>query len=269
LEEKALKQRVITGIVAGAVFLLFLFLGKWYFTCLIMLAAAVGYMEFSRMNREPPFKLTGLLGLVLCLFLTFPLRELTDHDQLNAETAVWIGMFLLFALTVVTKNKVTIDRVALAVLGAVYIGFGFHYMIATLAGSNGLFWSLLLYCCIWGTDSGAFFAGRAFGKRRLWPAISPNKTVEGALGGILVSIVVAVVFSFIMPNLLVWHKAIWLGLLIAMLGQAGDLIQSAYKRVRGLKDTGAIFPGHGGVLDRCDSWLIVFPFVQLLGLIPQ
>jgi len=103
----------------------------------------------------------------------------------------------------------------------------------------------------------------------LWPSISPKKTIEGAIGGMLVSTLTALTFSTIQPEILSYKEAIQIGFIISVLGQLGDLIQSAYKRVRNIKDSGNILPGHGGILDRTDSWIIVFPFVHLLGLLPQ
>lgn len=264
-----MRQRIVTAVVAGAGFVLFLLLGGLYYVALILALAAVAYYEYTRMNGHPPVRLTALIGFAFTLFLTFPWEHYTDWGGVSRESAIWLALFLLFAMTVISKNRVSIDQAALVFLGIVYIGTGFHYMIATRIGDHGTYWTLLLFGCIWATDSGAYFCGRAFGKRLLWPAISPKKTVEGALGGIAASIVAALIFSLIAPDLLPWSRALWLGVVIAAVGQTGDLIQSAYKRVRKLKDTGTILPGHGGVLDRCDSWLIVFPFVQLFSLLPQ
>lgn len=265
-----MKQRIVTGVVAGAAFILFLALGGLFYTGLILLLAAVGTFEFARMNGVKPGRLTALIGYIFTLYIAIPWEQFPEWKSLSVEATVWLALFVLFAVTVLSKNKVTIDKIALVFAGIVYIGIGFRYMIATrLDGEHGLYWTLLLFVCIWATDSGAYFSGRAFGKRPLWPTISPKKTVEGALGGIVVSVVAAVCFSLYAPDLLPFGRAVGLGLVIAVVGQMGDLIQSAYKRIRGIKDTGAILPGHGGVLDRCDSWLIVFPFIQLLSLIPH
>ncbi|MXO80058.1 phosphatidate cytidylyltransferase, partial [Paenibacillus sp. OT2-17] len=122
--------------------------------------------------------------------------------------------------------------------------------------------------CIWASDAGAYFVGKMAGKTKLWPAISPNKTVEGSIGGIVLALVIALVFAGLSGGLLPWGKAIGIGLSCAVVGQLGDLVQSAYKRVYGIKDSGNLLPGHGGILDRCDSWIVVFPFVHMLLLLP-
>ncbi|PYI50402.1 phosphatidate cytidylyltransferase [Paenibacillus flagellatus] len=264
-----MKQRIVTGVVAGAAFIFLLTLGGFYFAALIVLLTAVGMFEFNRMNGMSSAKLTAVLGYAFALYIAFPWGEVPGWSAMSYETTVWLALFLLFAATVLSKNKVTLDHISLHMLGIVYIGTGFHYMISTRLGDNGLFWTLMLFVCIWLSDSGAYFTGRAIGKTPLWPTISPKKTVEGALGGVAAAVAAALCFSLYAPDLLGWGRAVGLGIVIAVVGQMGDLIQSAYKRIRGIKDSGSILPGHGGVLDRCDSWLIVFPFVQLLSLIPQ
>ncbi|HIW31267.1 MAG TPA: phosphatidate cytidylyltransferase, partial [Candidatus Paenibacillus intestinavium] len=167
------------------------------------------------------------------------------------------------------KNKYTIDEVAVSFLGTVYIGIGFASMIdVRLLEQYGLWWSILAFCVIWASDIGAYFSGRAFGKHKLWPLISPNKTIEGAIGGVVCSVIVAVIFALFAPDLIEMWRAILIGIVAAVAGQFGDLIQSAYKRVRGIKDMGNIMPGHGGIIDRTDSWIIVFPILVLTQLIP-
>src|SRR5690606_27483192 len=116
------------------------------------------------------------------------------------------------------------------------------------------------------TDSGAYFIGRALGRKKLWPEISPKKTVEGAIGGIASALVLTVIFQWIHP-LFAFPKAIAAALIIAVFGQMGDLVESALKRHYGVKDSGNILPGHGGILDRFDSLIFVFPILHVLQLV--
>jgi phosphatidate cytidylyltransferase len=262
-----LKQRIITGIIAGLGFFLLLYLGSYWFTALILGISLIGFYEYVKMNGYKPFSLTTLIGYVGVACFSLPWETLFGRSILSMDHYIWIFLFILMCMTVLSKNKVTIDHIAAVFLGMVYIGIGCHYMIETRM--SGLFWSLLVFICIWATDSGAYFIGSAFGKRPLWPTISPKKSIEGSIGGIAVAIIIAVCFSLVRPDLLSWSQALLLGLTIAIVGQMGDLIQSAYKRIKGIKDTGTILPGHGGILDRVDSWLIVFPMVHLVSLIPH
>jgi phosphatidate cytidylyltransferase len=209
------------------------------------------------------------VGLLSVIIIALPWQQFNVIHIPSWETILWMLMLILLSITVITKNKVTLDQAALLLIGFIYLGVGFHYMMDTRLISHGLFWTLLVLICIWLTDSGAYFAGVLFGKHLLWPAISPKKTYEGAVGGLILSIVGALIFYYVHPELLTISDAVILAAVIAVVGQLGDFIQSAYKRAKGIKDTGTILPGHGGVLDRVDSWLIVFPFVHFLSLIPH
>ncbi|CAH0119845.1 hypothetical protein PAE9249_02353 [Paenibacillus sp. CECT 9249] len=264
-----MKQRVITGFIAGTGFILCCILGEPWYNGLMILLSLVGYYEFIRMNGLKPWNITSLLGFLGVLYFVFPWSKFPLSD-INPSMFIWLMLFLFLTATVITKNKIDIDKAANMLLGVLYIGIGFQYMIETRSApdGNGLFWSLLLFAAIWSSDAGAYFTGRRFGKTKLWPDISPNKTVEGAIGGIVVAAAVSALFVLFAPELLPIGRAIWIGLAASVIGQIGDLIQSAYKRVRGVKDTGSILPGHGGILDRVDSWLIVFPFIHLLSLLP-
>jgi phosphatidate cytidylyltransferase len=263
-----MKQRIVTGLIAGAVFIGLLLAGGAWYSAFIFVMAAVGYNEYIRMNQFQKNTVTSAIGLIGMLLLTVPWESGRFVWHFETEQVLWIPVFALLSVTVFTKNRIKIDQVSLIALGIVYMGFGFHYMLVTRLLEHGLFWSFLIFVCIWVTDSGAYFVGSKLGKHPLWPAISPKKSVEGAIGGIVASVVAAAVFSLASPGLLPIGQALLLGIVIAVVGQLGDLIQSAYKRVKGIKDTGAILPGHGGILDRVDSWLIVFPFLHLLSIVP-
>ncbi|MNO81643.1 Phosphatidate cytidylyltransferase [compost metagenome] len=265
-----MKQRLITGIVAGVFFLGLCIIGGLAYQTLIILMALIGFYEFVRMIKLPTFGGTALTGYLGVLYLTFPWELLGIEKPLESLAVFWIFLFLFFAITVLTKNKVPIAQVALLFLGLAYIGLGFSYIAYTrnTPDGYGLFWTFLMLAAIWSSDAGAYFTGRRFGKNKLWPAISPNKTVEGAIGGIVLAVVISLIFALLSGGLLGIGRAVLLGISAAIVGQMGDLIQSAYKRVYGIKDSGKLLPGHGGILDRCDSWITVFPFVHILMLLP-
>ncbi|WP_199618024.1 phosphatidate cytidylyltransferase [Paenibacillus alkalitolerans] len=265
-----MQQRIITGLFAAGFFLSMLVAGDALFALLILVLALIAYYEFMRLNGAKAWEPSSVVGFAGIMFLSVPWKQLAADLPVPPHTSVvWLLMFLFFAITVFSENRTSIDKIALQFIGVIYIGVGFHYMIYTRLLDNGLYWTLLLFGCIWLTDAGAYFAGRAFGKHLLWPSISPKKTIEGAVGGVVVSVATALAFSLIDPGALSVNEAVVIGVIVSALGQLGDLIQSAYKRIRGIKDTGNILPGHGGILDRTDSWIIVFPFVHLLGLLPN
>jgi phosphatidate cytidylyltransferase len=261
-------QRIATGVLAGGFFAAVLWLGGWFYTALMLLMALIGFSEYVKMNgqRHGRWDVLAAYAAVALLTLTH-LPAAWNLALPGFEAIAWGLMFLLLLATVFSKNTVNLQDAALLFLGAVYIGAGFHFMLATRELEHGLFWSLITFVCIWASDSGAYFTGRMFGRTKLWPAISPNKTVEGAAGGLVLSIIAALIFALARPDLLGYGQAVAIGLAAAAAGQLGDLIQSAYKRLRGVKDSGHLLPGHGGILDRTDSWLIVFPLVHMLSLV--
>lgn len=142
---------------------------------------------------------------------------------------------------------------------------------------DAVFFILLVLCFAWGGDTAAYFTGRAFGKHKLAPVVSPNKTVEGAIGGVIGSMVIGVVVTFIYGlisgrtesftvNITAYHylALVVMGAIASVLGIMGDLFASAVKRQVGIKDYGTIFPGHGGILDRFDSVMFIAPFVSIV-----
>ena len=261
-----MKQRIITGLIAGAVFLTTVSLGGYWYAGLILALAIVGHQEFMRLNSITATSFVSISSLIATLALVFPWNYAFGFN-LAVVPVIWVLLAVLLSTTVVTKNKVTLDHAGLAFIGALYVGFGFRYMIEARL-EHGLFWTIFVFVLIWVRDSGANFSGRAFGRTTLWPSISPNKTIEGAIGGTLLTIGTAILFVVWGDAQMAIWKASLIALLVAVAGMFGDLIQSAYKRIRDIKDSGNLLPGHGGVLDRCDSWIIVFPIVGLLALLP-
>lgn len=265
-----MKQRIITGIIAGAVFLGLCFMGGLWYHLLVLAMALIGYYEFVKMTKVAPFGGTAAIGYLGVLMFVFPWRLLNLTFPLSWGSGIWLLMLLFLLVTVLSRNRVGIQQVSLLFLASVYVGIGFMYIAESrnTPDGNGLFWTFLLLVSIWASDAGAYFVGRKLGRNKLWPAISPNKTIEGAVGGVVIAVVTAMVFAAVSGGLLPFSNALIIGLACAVIGQLGDLVQSAYKRVYGIKDSGNLLPGHGGILDRCDSWIVVFPFVHMLSLLP-
>lgn len=261
-------ERIVTGVLAGAAFFGLLYVGGWPYELLLVMMAVIGFGEFVKLNGQSFVRLDVLAAFVAVVLLA--LTKLPGNGAFalpSFEQVVWVLLFVLLAATVFSKNRIQLEHAALLFIGVVYVGTGFHYMAATRELPHGIFWSLLVFTSIWMSDAGAYFVGKAIGKTKLWPAISPNKTVEGALGGLVLAIVAGLAFASIRPEWLGYGQAALIGMTAAVAGQLGDLIQSAYKRFRGVKDSGRLLPGHGGILDRTDSWLIVFPLVHILRLL--
>jgi phosphatidate cytidylyltransferase len=261
-----LKQRIITGLIGGASFLFLVYLGNVWYSLLVLFLAVMGLFEFLRMAGLRPFSAAGVLAYVLMVSIVWPALSFSDGTGFVMPDLVLPVTLLLLVYSVLRKNQFHIEHAALTLIGALYIGYGFTYMAAVRNLPDGLMLTVLVILGIWASDSGAYFIGKAVGRRKLWPAISPNKTVEGSLGGLAAAVVVVLGTNAAFGHVPV-GQALAIGLVAAVAGQLGDLVESAIKRHFGVKDSGHILPGHGGVLDRCDSWIMVFPVLYLLGIV--
>jgi len=260
-----LKQRIITAVIAAALFIPVVIWGGLPFTLLVYALAAVGLFEILRMKGLTIYSVHGFITLFGLFIVLIPnkwtdlLLETTGYTK--NELAL-IAILLLLSYTVLVKNRFTFEDAAFSVLGALYVGIGFFYFIETrTAGIDYVIFALLL---VWTTDSGAYFTGKKFGKKKLWPDISPNKTVEGFLGGIAYAIIAALIFQWISPISSSYILLVVVAIVVSIFGQIGDLVESALKRHYNVKDSGNILPGHGGILDRFDSLLFVLPLLHFL-----
>jgi len=169
-----------------------------------------------------------------------------------------IGGFVLALARSVDLNA-AVHQLGLSLLGVLYVGFFIAHAVLLRAGEDGWRWVLFTVFGAMGSDSGGYFAGRAWGRRKLAPSISPSKTVEGGLGSVAGAVLVCLIARWLFFPALAEREAMLLGVAVSLLAQLGDLCESAVKRAFGAKDSGWIIPGHGGILDRLDS--LVFPIV--------
>jgi len=262
-----MKQRIITAIIFGAILISLTLMGGIPFVILAYLFASIAVYELLKMRKLKLFSISGIITLLALWIFLIPekYQVFFERIQLTKVEVLLITVLLLFAYTVLTKNRFTYDDVAFSIMAILYIGMGFYYFIETREeGLVYIFYSLFI---IWATDSGAYFTGRAMGKRKLWPDISPNKTVEGFFGGIFSAVIVSIPFGlFSDMNTSVLMLAI-VTIFLSVFGQIGDLVESALKRHYHVKDSGNILPGHGGILDRFDSLLFVWPLIHFLHLL--
>ncbi|WP_096199393.1 phosphatidate cytidylyltransferase [Bacillus sp. FJAT-45350] len=265
-----MKQRIITGIIGGALFLSLVVVGGLPFTIFIVFVASLAMMELLRMKKIPPISFIGFVSLLMMWLLVVP-AHWVDFGVISHLSKVEIFIFMiifLLMLTVLTKNTFTFDEVGFVILSSVYVGFGFHYLIMSRAiEGNGMAIVFFVLFAIWATDSGAYFVGRSLGKRKLWPDISPKKTIEGSIGGIICALFIGVIFQWVSPVFDSWVIMTLVVFVTSIFGQLGDLVESALKRHYSVKDSGNVLPGHGGILDRFDSLIYVMPILYLLQLI--
>ncbi|GEL06690.1 phosphatidate cytidylyltransferase [Salisediminibacterium halotolerans] len=261
-----MKQRVLTGVIAGAGFLSLIIIGGWPFAVLMFAIATIGTAELLKMKHIPILSAKGFIGIVFMWILLVPDNfALLDWIPLHRTELFLLLIVLLLGLTVLSKNKFSFDDAGFTVLTSVYVGFGFHYFMFARFVEDGLLLIFLILILVWATDSGAYFAGRKFGKHKLAPSISPKKTVEGSAGGVMLALAIGSLYTLFFPFFDTWALSLAFMIVVSLTGQVGDLIESAFKRHYAVKDSGNVLPGHGGILDRFDSLIFVMPVVFLLG----
>ncbi|MCU9612073.1 phosphatidate cytidylyltransferase [Caldibacillus lycopersici] len=259
-------QRIITAVIAALIFLPLVIIGGIPFIVLIYLMASVALYEVLRMKQIKILSIPGILSVMLLWIFLLPTEYINvfGHIDDGKTEIILFGVLIFLSYSVLSKNRFSFESVGFCMLAVLYLGIGFYYLMATRAESIlFVFFALIL---IWATDSGAYFIGKSFGKRKLWPEISPNKTVEGSVGGIICAIVVALLFFYLtdLNNSFSLVKLLVMSVLLSVFGQLGDLVESALKRFYNVKDSGTLLPGHGGILDRVDSWLFVMPLFIFL-----
>lgn len=264
---KDLQKRSLFAGLALAIFLPVLMIGGLLLQIGIGLLAMLAVHELLQMKKLETMTVEGVLTLFATFFLTIPLENYLTFLPTDGNVVAYsVLIFILLGTTVFIKNY-TIEDAVYPIAMSFYVGFGFNALLdARIAGFDKVLLALFI---VWATDSGAYLAGVKFGKHKLAPRVSPNKTLEGSLGGILGAVLVTVIFMLVDSTVAlpygIYRMSIF-AVFFSIAGQFGDLIESAMKRHFGVKDSGKFIPGHGGVLDRFDSMLIVFPIMHLFGL---
>lgn len=276
---KETQTRTLVGVLLAALVIWMLFgVTTQYLVLAFCLMAFIGWREYLRIFEMPLGSKRGITGI---LFLW---AGIVDCSQQGVVTIKWIWIFwvvsLFFLVMETLRSQGLRENRDLSTLlreytfyftGLLYNFFLFGFMgpllkSAPVGTGKGII--LLTLLVVFSGDIGAYFIGRKCGKRKLWPLVSPKKTVEGAFGGVLGSLLGALLFVYI------WHllkfpaldylKVMFFALIAAPLAQAGDFLESFFKRVSGVKDSGRLLPGHGGLLDRIDGLVLIWPLAYFI-----
>lgn len=268
-----LAKRILTGIIGGAAAIGIMYEGDWIFFFMMLVLAFLGWHEYQNLVSKLNVTLADRFGAgwLVCVLGAYWFGSLHMMALLGFILMAWLLLRTVFFHTAVKPADS-----AYSLYGLLYIGGGFLAMLAIRCGTIGSYMTphfdmvmlepsrfliFLLVFSTWASDTFAFAFGKWMGKNKLCPSISPGKTQEGALGGFVGTIAVAVLFSLIFKFSLLHGFAI--GFIIAVMAPLGDLVESILKRVCQVKDSGNIIPGHGGVLDRFDSLLLAAPAVYV------
>ena len=258
-----LAKRVISAVILIPIVGIAAYQGGWVFFGLVAAASLIASYEYGQMLRSAGRASSTWPGLLLVAFLLvdaqWPARQLLPF----VLTVASLG---LLASQVFRSNAPrSLENWALCVAGGVYIGLAAGHFMRLRALAEGLEWLIVAVVATWVCDTGAYFVGRAVGRRKLAPLISPGKTWEGAWAGLVSGVLATVILAHLLLDLgLV--ESVPLGILIVAAATIGDLAESVIKRQVGAKDSSHLIPGHGGMLDRIDSLLFVVPVVYYYAL---
>ena len=249
---------MLTAAVALPLLILLILKGSIFlFSCFIMLLSFLGLTEFYRMAL-PERRLEGAAASLFGALIPLVLITLDPSKILSAFTACVLLSALIFLFRL-KDVKSAAGETSLFIMGFFYVPYLLGHLMLLRGMPHGISWIFLLLVIVMAGDTGAFYVGCNFGRRKLYPAVSPNKSVEGSLGGLAGSLTGAFIARATFFPELTMADAVVTAIGFGILGQLGDLFESLLKRSFGVKDSGVIIPGHGGILDRLDSILFAAP----------
>ena len=254
-------HRWLTAAVALPVILLIVALGPgWLLLILILLLTAGGLLECFALLFSGTKSWLRLVAFGLGLTLP-PAAHWHGVFGLTAATTAMLFIALVAHLLLYAKKEPVVHSFGALAFAQLYIPFLLSHILLLFQLPEGRRWIFIVLMVIFAGDTGAYYVGHRWGRHKLWPAVSPGKTVEGALGGLLSSLALALLTGKLLLSSVGVGVGFFLalGLALAMVGQMGDLFESMLKRVSKVKDAGGLLPGHGGLLDRLDSLLFAFP----------
>lgn len=275
--DKNLIQRLISGGIYGLIiFLCTTHFGSLYlkdlfqidvkqeylYLALISFFTVVGAWECIRVMKLNSWWKWLVFPIGIFVFQQFTAKFLNHHFIFNLQEILGIVLIFIASFTVFKyPNELYYDNGKL-IFTIIYVFLSFSFALGIPSFTNGFGWeAFMLFILIWSSDSFAYFSGRMFGKHKMAPRISPKKTWEGFAGGVICTLILGFFIENQMPEM----RGNWIiiGLLVSIFAPLGDLVESQLKRTFGVKDSGNIIPGHGGILDRLDSFIICAPVVYL------
>jgi phosphatidate cytidylyltransferase len=254
-----LRWRAATALVLAPIALAAIALGKWAIFLVLLVVIAGAAYELSRALEPLPFLAAFGAGAA-------PLLLSVPYQRTGILAGAMAGLpWALFWLAARPETR-TLRAVLAVLLMSLWVGAPLAHLGLFPDTRDGVVLILIAVVGPWISDSGAYFAGRFFGRHLLFPSLSPKKTVEGGLGGLLLTVLIVAPVSYLLLDFTL-PKALLIGTVVSVASQAGDLYESSLKRILDVKDLGTFLPGHGGVLDRVDSLLFTAPAVYYISLL--
>jgi phosphatidate cytidylyltransferase len=260
-----LQQRVLIGLPGAAIIIWGISVSNWVYFGMFFLICLFALLEFFKLLKTNGYHPQPIIGTFIGLLL-FVLTFLIEKKLLDSNFYFMLFPLMAFVFFIVLYKIQETNRpfinIGLTLLGVIYVALPLALINFCVIKDGEYHYQITLgiLLLLWASDTGAYFSGKLFGKRKLFERISPKKTWEGSIGGAFLSLVIATGLSFFFEDLLLWQWLV-LSLIIVIAGTYGDLIESLFKRSFELKDSGKSLPGHGGFLDRFDGLFIAAPFI--------
>jgi len=271
-----LTRRIIFAVIAAPAGIAVIYFGDWALATMLAVLSAIGAWELYRFSREWGTVALEPAGIALAAMVPIAVHASRLGIYNVSLTIIVAIVLLLFASTIWLRGPEgrPLPSVAITIFGVLYAGllayvYALRYHPYAIGATAGTALAVLPILLTWATDIGAFTVGRAIGKRKLMPAVSPGKTIAGAAGGLGLTVIVCLLYVrfILMPIAHLGFTiagAVLFGIIVSVAGQTGDLAESLMKREAGVKDSSTLLPGHGGILDRFDSLLFVLPIAYLV-----
>lgn len=260
-------QRILVSVIAIPLIIAACFLGEEFFLLFTLGIGVLSFIEFSNMSKQKGSYSNLYVGLVSVAVIIIN----SFYGFIDFQILVFAIIFILFFAELFRNKDSAVNNIGSTLIGIFYIGLFSsslilireHFNYSGFIYDQGGYLIISLLITIWVCDSAAFFLGTAFGKHKIFPRVSPKKSVEGAIAGLVFSIITMLAAKLIIVEFLSWADSIAIGFIVGVIGQAGDFVESLLKRDTGVKDSSSIIPGHGGIFDRFDSLLFSAPVIYI------
>ncbi|HMA76110.1 MAG TPA: phosphatidate cytidylyltransferase [Candidatus Krumholzibacteriaceae bacterium] len=272
VSNRSILKRIIISIIFLPFILLITRKGGLYFLVLITILITSGLWEFYRMVEAKGIKPSKLIGITCGIIIPFSVF----FSKGKADTLLFLLVIIFIAVMIIElgrgKRNYALYHISVTIFGVLYVGLLGSYLLMlrelpvsmNLDYKNGFLFVILVFILTWCYDTGAYTFGKIAGRHKLFPSVSPGKTLEGALGGVLLSCFgILVAREYILPFITIW-EAVGLAVVGSVVSQLGDLVESMIKRDVNIKDSSNTIPGHGGILDRFDSMLFNAPAIYYI-----
>ncbi len=271
-----MRTRIKTGIIIGLIFLSIVIVGNVfpnYYIFDVVIAALCGIATWEMLHncKFVKSKFITIASIVFSVYNVLCMGDLMLYITLYKEYISALFVIVMFIYSMFDRKNSSAVEPMFAFGMSITLGYSFGSLLHLIEkdGESGIFFLLLCLGVAWVTDIGAYFFGVFFGKHKLCPDLSPKKTVEGAIGGVLSCVVIIVVYAIVFNLISSVYDVklltiILISVPLSIVGMLGDLIFSYIKRYSGVKDYGTILPGHGGILDRFDSILVIAPVLYII-----